>query len=221
MFTLIKFGTRKNMEDFYKGNLHCNSIRSFNKGKYFTKEGRYDRYEGVRNIIKDAKVNVMVDGKVIAHGEGGELKHHYPNYPIFCTYKLDLKQQDGTIKIGDVIDSRMHDFGGDNSDTAVIITDKEEFFRRIDSSLRDINVEGVRGPVIYKDCIEETWNYFFKQKSYSYQSEYRIVLYNDAKDNPFRFNIGSLEDIAEIFSVHDLLELDVIQSEINKRDVSF
>lgn len=131
---------------------------------------------------------------------------------VFSMAKLEY---DTERKCYRLLDEKMRQFG----DTAVIITNPEEFYQRIvrayitafpDRYLVEI------GEIVYKDIWKDfgEWGVFAKEQKYSWQKEVRlaarlrpdiVVLPNAPKPEPVLLDIGALADIALEVPVEDLL----------------
>lgn len=93
-------------------------------------------------------------------------------------------------------------------DTALIITDVYEYFKRIRKKALSEGIDITGGFVKYYDeCIDTPQLFlnlmsgmekvvYYKRKKYSIQQEYRFTVPNPRKDICFEFNIGDISDIS-------------------------
>lgn len=131
---------------------------------------------------------------------------------VFSMAKLEYDTERKCYRLPD---EKMRQFG----DTAVIITNPEEFYQRVVraymTALPDRYLVEV-GEIVYKDIWNDfgEWGVFAKEQKYSWQKEVRlaarlrpdIVALPDApKPEPVLLDIGALAGIALEISVEDLL----------------
>lgn len=131
---------------------------------------------------------------------------------IFSMAKLEY---DTERKCYQLPDEKIRQFG----DTAVIITNPEEFYRRLAGAYMTAFPDRYiveMGEVVYKDICKDfgEWGIFAKEQKYGWQKEVRLaarlrpditVLPNAPKPEPAVVNVGSLADIALEVPVEDLL----------------
>jgi len=149
-----------------------------------------------------------------------EAYKYFKIYSMYClTYNISQKQFEQP-------DKRLIDFG----DTAIIISDQNEFYNRILKDLYkkfgnniNLKINNINYYNIFKDFGD--FNIFCKEKNYEWQKELRIAvaLLNGSeiiidengrrlkaliKDiNPLILEIGNIEDIAVTISTEDLINL--------------
>lgn len=128
----------------------------------------------------------------------------FSNSFVFCTFStlpnVSSFQYTGEQK------EKMSQFG----DTALIITDRYEFVRRVTMAVQRDNLKGLHGFVNYADEKEDSAAYwisllrnglsysaFWKRKRYAYQQEYRFLIEPPVVEADFyELNIGNIEDIS-------------------------
>lgn len=90
----------------------------------------------------------------------------------------------------------------------MLVKDNKKFFDLLLEAFKKISQSVQMGFVKYYD--RETYNGaltpFHKSKESDYQKEFRFLIRNK-DNNPIRFQIGSLEGIAQIFDTSDLEKL--------------
>ena len=116
-----------------------------------------------------------------------------PNPFIFCSYTLF----DDFV----TLDKRCLDFG----DTALIITDFNTFYERIEKTLQaNENLYANIIEYIDEDTFHGEMGVFKKFNKYKHQNEHRIVIDKNIKENIIKFDIGSIKDISQIYSSKNL-----------------
>lgn len=213
IYGLIKFGEYKYMEQMQRGQLYFRPLGDFSKleMKELEKETphlRYDIYEGTEKIYSPKHTTVKIGEVTIGPSElAGPVrvaKEESNKIPILCMYAITHKLVENFIKgkQAHVIHNECLKFG----DTALIITNIPEFFERIKTSARKLNIN-VSGDLVKYFNINEyhgDWGPFRKPNEYKYQSEYRIVLGNKKIDSQFILDIGDISDISLILNASEL-----------------
>lgn len=210
VLALIKFGAQKHMESFVqKGEMRLSPLEYYHTS---LGEERRDALEGAVSIINEEFEKIEFDHPTIGTGTiktvPGTLGRivHYDGRPVGCFSSYALTDR----LIGDMnsffIDSRMEAFG----DYAVVIPNHhlKEYFSRIQSALKDMNIEYSYGHVTYENLSEQgeiKTSLFTKDIKYSHQSEHRIIALLERPESVY-LNIGSIEDIAMIASSKSWVE---------------
>ena len=96
-----------------------------------------------------------------------------------------------------ILDQRLKAFGSH----FLLIRNSSEFAERFRKALNKLSIEFDSGKIEYQDFSKYSGkkNLFQKSLDYSYQKEVRILLYTGL-NIPFKFSIGNIEDIAQMFS---------------------
>lgn len=210
---LIKFTSLKFAKSFRSGTIYMNSMDYFRRveGDNTT---RGDLFEGTHGIVakddleeispklgmhfSENEKDAMVGGMFLL---SEELKY----YKVFCMYHLKC---DFNTRTMEPIDNRINNFG----DTFVLITDFEEFRRRIVKELEKgkYNVLGFAGDdVLYYKYYSSTQKLgpFKKINSYNWQNEYRLLAEPiEPTLDPLVLNIGDISDITIMGSTKKLIE---------------
>ena len=199
---LFKFGSREHIESFAHGTLYMNTLQYF-ENLEADEDGdlRSDPFEGVGSLLfgKGAILSVKIGqdfqpvggflGPVRWRPTGGI------KASIFCMYALRPPQS------ATIIDERNLRFG----DTFAVLTDGDEFLRRVKAAAKSAGHNLEYRLVEYFD--EQTHQgevgIFRKRTVFSYQSELRIALIPGV-DEPYRFAVGDLSDITQTGSLSDL-----------------
>ena len=104
----------------------------------------------------------------------------------------------------DKLDKKNKKFG----DTFLVINNPEEFLKRVDSALKNRSIDYDAGLVSYYDehNFSGDLDIFKKPKKFEHQSEYRIF-FDLGSNEPFKINIGSIEDISTIYEIEEFDKL--------------
>ena len=160
-YFLVKVLDKEYAQKFRNGEMFMRSIREFRKNEEKTNKERTDSWEGVLLPLTEKR-------KMGGIGRVSELRK------IFCMYSLDVDVERGCHS---QVSERVKAFG----DTAIVITDVNEFIRRFVSACEERYGEGhfVRyDRVRYEADIYDWDRYheFLKRVRYSNQREFRLVL---------------------------------------------
>jgi len=203
LFVIIKFGKAKHIQKLCEyGDIYMQ--RAENYAQIEEDNARADKNENLTHLFQVNEVkSFKINGQEIPIVKNIKIKISERKNPfVFCSYALNEKCFNNRKNN---IDNRCLDFG----DTALVITDFNQFFKRIKDIL-SINEDLYCNVVEYIDkaSYNGKMGIFRKFKSYSYQNEHRIVLdtvnYNE-KDE-LELSLGSLKDIAKIFPSKVLLD---------------
>ncbi|TDE27559.1 hypothetical protein E0I61_14695 [Flavobacterium ranwuense] len=180
-----------------------NTIKLFQE---FDKPGIGDKFEGAFEIrnIKDAKLTLKIPSNPITLNSKSlqvrkNFKDHIGN--IYSTYALSdkLLQRKAIHRI----DKRMLLFGTH----CIIIKDVEKFICSILEKLDDIGFSYSHNLVKYNNYNKNNHDLtlFDKSHTLSYQKEHRIIVYTKT-DEPVKFEIGPMNEYAEIHSTEDVIK---------------
>ncbi len=191
---LIRFSSARYIQDFVTGTLYLNTL-----GYYAQEESnpaRSDVREGGAQWLQPetAKLAVKING-VFHHIPGicGPIRHTKDEdlmVNVFCMYALRTSHL--AAGMPELIDPRNFSFG----DTFAVITDGNEFLRRVRSAAESASHALECRLVEYVDesTYEGPIGPFRKSSAFSYQSEFRIALFPGTGD-PYRLQIGDISDI--------------------------
>ena len=199
----LKFGSEKNIRSLLEnGTIYMNSIQRLRNLE--NDELRGDPYEGISWIknIQGGEFQIKgIDHKTkFIHMH---LKEAYAEvigniYSLYCVSSfgwpnpLDFK-----------IDERIKKFGSH----CLLIKDNPEFLSLIEEHLIEMKLPFDHGFVKYYDKRTVTRNItvFEKPLEFEYQKEFRFYVIRDSTE-PFSFNLGSLKQIAEIYSADEIVD---------------
>lgn len=189
--TLMKFGNLAHLLQLQnEGLLYMNQI------KYFWEvedEDRGDLFDCVAQVQRGPKIGLTLpEGKEVFM-EGEWIIRMYPpghdKINIFCMYAL-RPLIEGTFPV----DNRNFRFG----EHALVLINRDEFMRRIESALKSQEIFGDANIVEYvDDNYTGEFGPFKKLRKFAYQSEWRLVCYN-GPSRPREIKIGSIADISII-----------------------
>jgi len=205
---LIKVGEQKHIEALYKrGEVFMNYLRFF-KEDTKNKE-RKDISEGASQIdqvnwLKISSKEISLE--MARHGLPNKItsalvREYDPNRSgnIYSMMGLDplFIEQVGQI------DEKNMDFG----DTALLILKPGEFLKRLESAIHNSGLKSFYDKVTYYDEKEYSGplDVFHKPLTYAHQLEFRFFI-PSLENKPLKFNVGSLEGIAQMIPAQDLLK---------------
>ncbi|SNC66775.1 hypothetical protein SAMN06265337_1725 [Hymenobacter gelipurpurascens] len=192
LFSLIKIGDRKFMENlYYNGTIYMNHVSEFVKIEDGNVRG--DKHEHLDEQQEINNIVISLKGEDVLRADIGKLQvwNEEPIGNIYSMYMLETVENVEDL----IIDSKCKQFG----DTAVIILKVDEFYDRVKSNIENKGLKVYSGPVDYIDTntFFGKWSLFKKPLEYKYQSEFRFVVKRN-EISPLVINIGSLKDIAVI-----------------------
>ncbi len=200
---LLKFGKIEHLRQL------LNSGRVYiNCGSFFKQNidhGRFDKAEGRISLqhLKDSFLDVRPKGesqwKRLSFQTGKfEYSFKISEYFIYSLYHFsdDETRSNSYFQFPESIKQM--------GDSYLLIKNPKQFMDRLIKGLEKNKFEYNYGVVTYYDETKNQDNLtlFHKPVSYAYQKEFRILVKSHQKD-PIEFNIGSLEDIAEILGIND------------------
>jgi hypothetical protein len=190
--TLIKFGQQEHLLQLQdEGLLYMNHLKYF--WEIEDEELRGDPFDCIAEVARGPKIGFTVAHDKEVFMEGNWTLRMYPPEPekinIFCMYAL-RPLIEGTFPV----DKRNFRFG----EYALVLINRDEFMRRIESILRSQRIIAKADLVEYvDDKYTGKLGPFRKLKRFSYQSEWRLVCY-DGPGRPREIRIGSIRDISVI-----------------------
>jgi len=216
-FPLVKFQKKKRIESLQQGLIYMKTLRYYREQEELFNDTVVGDFGEARWHINDA--TMIVTPVAGGESESGALNDvwfntiHSDDY-VFClsgVYPFKNKAFEYTQEQKE----KISEFG----DTALIITDVYEFYRRVlDSAEKSEFITKGNFVYYYDETIDEANRIFSllldlrniafqKRKKYSYQQEYRFLLTPkiENKSEFIKLNIGNIEDISVIFKTSDLL----------------
>lgn len=187
MPALMKILSHEYLEHLLDGNLYMNGPAFFRQCDK-SDTVRSDEDEGLQSCIQFEKLEVEEDGAwlpISAISPALLRTNNSASFNMFCMYGISL-ENDARL------DARCLAFG----DTFVVITDPDEFTRRVGKAANKIQKAAVIRPVEYVNCASYHGDMgpFRKFSGFHYQQEIRLVMY-DVGNEPFILAIGDIRDI--------------------------
>ncbi|NNG99676.1 hypothetical protein [Acinetobacter sp. ANC 5414] len=216
------FKKKQYMEEFLDGKLYMNCLGYF-KNVEDAKNTQYDSKEGIKSYLQphDVEMEIKFGDQVIKLDVRNLAapviiqNNGYNNLKIICFYSpyidySDLKASKEDIKI---TDKMKNDFG----DHVIIITNYEEFSKRLQAALdisEDIEFCGHKKvdyfPHNFHGSFEDHEIPFKKHEDFSFQKEYRVIARTKQHDEqPLVINIGDLRDICLPFTVDQFNDIEL------------
>lgn len=189
--TLIKFGQHEHLLQLQnQGLLYLNHLSYF--WNIEDEALRGDPFDCIVAVARGHKVTIpLPDGKEFSIAGNWVYRMHPPEpekINIFCMYAL--RPLIGSFPV----DERNLRFG----EHALVLLDRDEFIRRIESSL---NSQGITFKANLVEYVEDEHTGklgpFKKLRRFAYQSEWRLVCL-DGPGEPRKIRIGSILDISAI-----------------------
>ncbi len=233
IISLAKFFEKeKYADDFVRGKVYCNTLRTFKKMKDKDASGRFDNDEGTTAWLQPDEVDIQMSGiNFTGLAAPVQLQMYWLNHVrLFCmvaghTGTLDVRR----LSTDDIEELRSALLIPETclqlGKYAVLVTNVTEFIKRMDSAVGKTNYRYERRLVKYYD--PETFHgdfrdmeaVFWKQDHYSYQREYRFALLTGQEgDEPFTLEIGDISDITTKISSADLRDPSYLQVNVAPRD---
>ena len=200
----LKFGSYENILDLFEnGTIYMNPVEYFRRVEDNGLRG--DKYEGALRIINSLPGTFRIPNveKDIRY----EKVHLIESYEVvlgnlYCLYCVSSYGIQSPFKF--MIDKGNMKFGTH----CLLIKDTRYFLDSIEKGLSKIGFKYHHGFVKYydKNRISKDLTVFDKPNEFEYQKEFRFYVYNN-KVEPIAIKIGSLHDIAKIYTMRDIMTL--------------
>ena len=221
---LIKFGSQKNIKSLQSGQFYMKRLQYYiDLEKSTSDEMVGDEYEG-QMLLTDVKVSLFTHdtheylGKI--HAPTSSFNLGYSNNPVFCMYMYDFRNyfseeiRDELLHIRYGFSSEQYEKIKDFGESALVITNTNEFFNRVDLAFKKRGISYCRDLVSYYDgnIIQHLKEVqannsriaFWKRQKYAFQQEYRFFAYTEVADN-LTLDIGDISDISQVLTTEQLL----------------
>ncbi|WP_172250698.1 hypothetical protein [Saccharibacillus deserti] len=206
IYVLLKFGERRFMEKFRRGQLHFQCLSAF-KNQEKDEAGRNDPFEAASAIYNPGSYKIYVGGKPLEDVEGPIVLQENEADRQYSLSLYGVTNESLQRHVQGEQESLIHPWNEKFGDYAVVITHPKEFRNRIDAACRKKGF-GLRGGMVAYHEVENftgKWGYFRKPKEYEYQSEYRLLLDLENREEDHLLEIGDLSDISEIGAYRELI----------------
>lgn len=211
----MKFGNCEYMNEFRRGSLFFRRLEIFRSHDEDLAK-RNDIYEGITSIFSPNNCEITIDGHKIEKEDliapiTFNISKDFPDYSL-SLYAITDNIIKNFLKgnSSHIIDPRMNSFGTH----CVVITDNQEFQKRIAETLAKLKLSNKTGLVEYQDVenFSGEWGSFKKPNKYSYQSEYRIMIDGQGKiEDFFKLEIGDISDISKIGTFEEIVSTFKVQ----------
>lgn len=205
---LIKISSEKYIDEIQKqGKFYCNSLKYFRE---LENDGYIaDQNEGKQYIKQVGKIELLIDGNVIAYANSGQFfPDGFDKGNIFCFYGFQTSKLDLTTKNLQKVNFEIEaDRIGEH---VLLILDIPEFSRRLQIALEEQQILYQFGPVKYLDfqTYEGELSPYTKSNKFESQCEIRLWIPRD-EENEFIFYIGDISDISYKCKIDDLNKIEV------------
>jgi hypothetical protein len=208
----LKFGQEEHINDLYhNGAIFMNPIQYFRQLE--DGELRGDKYEGICKIknyppgqFEISSLNFK--GNYLAL----QIRESYDTilgniFSLYCVSSYGWKNPNDFK-----IDEKIKNFGSH----CLVIKDNVKFLSLIEEKLTELKVKYHHNFMKYydKDKVDRKITLFEKPLEFEYQKEFRFYVERKS-DKPFSFSIGSLKEIADIYSSKDIV--DTLELKANER----
>lgn len=222
IFAFVKLFERKDYaEDFLKGKLFMNTIRSFKEYKDDNGELRGDEYEGIIALYQPEKLGELkIGGTTIPSSElaapivlhGDDLLSHN----VFCIYSLNSRGY-SSVSAETLSDFKrtleLHESCFGLGKYCVVVLNASKFIERCQAAIVKNNFNGMLGLVDYFNEREYHGNMaddnlgFQKRSLFAHQREYRVKIETNNKNpGPYVLDVGDLSDIVSIMTTKEFNE---------------
>lgn len=206
VYGLMKIGQGKHIDELQnEGKIFCNTISYFREWEKKDKN-RHDDREGAfkTELLNPDNLKISVEGMKLpikfTYARFNQFDKSKDECKLYCMYGFKKKNITGEP----FIDKRNVEFGS----KALIITNTEEFVKRIKSKLKEMGLKYSYDYVSYyeEDTINDQLSVFHKPLGFNYQSEFRFFI-NETDSESLVIRIGSIEDISLIIDPSKLPKL--------------
>ena len=204
----LKYGEEEHIKDlYYNGTIYMDSIQCFRDIE--DGELRGDIYEGVNRIknIPPGQIEIPSIG-YNGNYKAIQIRQSYKTvlgniYSLYCISSHGWQGDPNDFRI----DEKIKRFGSH----CLMIKDNSKFLSLIENKLKELKVKYQHNFIEYydKDKVDREISLFEKPLEFEYQKEFRFYV-ERISDKPFIFSIGSLTDIADLYTsdiIVDTLEL--------------
>ena len=214
-YPLIKFKSREIIESLYNGEMYFSPLSVFRE---------YEDASGYRVIGDEREGMLPIQNAVFEDIKTHELTQidhaliktvNSDDY-VFCFFGME--ENTSHFVFTEEQKRKIREFG----DTALIITNYDEFEERVKKAARNEGFNVHVGRVQYYEdesdninmimqSLNGMWNHaFWKHKDYAYQQEYRFLLERKGRpEDHWILHLGSLADISMIISTEQALTMEL------------
>lgn len=223
----LKFTQEKFASDILAGRLYMKNVKYFREiEKINCDTVRGDKKEALIVFPKGTKLLIGDDKTEVKGIQEISFKFNFTdNIPIYCMTYVNHKnlvkyEENNDCIIYKIDESFLYSLFDSFGDTAVLIQSKP-FVNRFKSYFENHGYKFRASLVTYIDMETQFDEYhdtyfeqqfrmfFYKDKKYSYQQEYRIVVIDNVPEYKI-YDIGDISDISKVCKKEELLDLQII-----------
>ena len=211
-FPLIKIQSKYRIESLQHGHLYAKTLEYYRELERSTGDAAVgDLFDGMFHV-NTGELRLKETGETIELNDT-LIRTSASDNCVFCMLCIDPRTQ--RFAFSDEQREKLKSFG----DTALIITDSDEFISRVKNAANRQGITAYFRPINYFDETEDyvnivasmfsgVWNVaFWKRKAYAYQQECRFVfLTNESPCDHIELDIGDISDISVIVPVEAALK---------------
>lgn len=219
------------IDSLMEGNLYMNNLQYYiDREKETGDRGLGDKLEASQVLTEiEFKMYDNKTGELAFTGTSESINLRFngdEKKPVFCLFALtsehlSIKDEDNEFYITEMafsheeVEKMINEFGDQ-----LLIIDSKEFIERVEKAFNDNGYGYVGAKVNYDDySINNTKRldsyikndheiFFWKDKYFENQNEYRFVITSTDIDEPMVVNIGNISDICTPFSARELFNGD-------------
>lgn len=209
---IVKFKDKNTIDSMLAGNIWFNPLITYRKEEECNGDTVVgDRFEAMWPI-RDAYF-ILPEENQCEHVVNGYIKTSHMNDYAFCIFGMIIKN--GQFEFSEKQKEEMPGFG----DTALMITNPGEFFKRVKEKLQEKNYKFMMDSVKYYDPKVDNMSLilslyrgmeniaFWKRKDYAYQNEIRVLIpKHNYTDEHLEINDCDISDISVVMETERLLK---------------
>ena len=227
LFGLAKFTSR--IDSFLKGDVYMNTLKKYiNMEKETGVKGIGDKLEAA-HVFSDVSFKVYKSGteELVFSGTSKQIdfrRREDEETPVYCMFaihgeNLTIVDEDDDyyhteFNLSDIeIENIIKDFGED-----LVLVDANYFIGQLEKKLKKLQY-GFRAEIVKYDDYGVNYTsrlraykqenhdvFFWKNKCFEHQHEYRIVLTNKTSQDPIEINIGDISDHCNVFKAKEFFK---------------
>lgn len=187
------------LRELQSGKIYMKTFKFF---RMIEQSGVGDKEEGM--VFKDKKGFLLYGEELCANVKN--VVAYIDNYPIFCCILPKLKNINSRTFRYDVPKEMIENFVNDDGQYGILLIEKDKFLNAVDLSIKKQKLDCYVGRVFYTNNLQMPLSgkvhevAFRKRKSFSYQSEYRIVINKQIEDH-YILDIGDMTNYSRMFPI--------------------
>ncbi len=214
---LIKFQNSSIIDRIINGSFFMNSLKTFRERYYSCFDEEIgDPHEGMLYVNRGTMIvgEPMIE---VAPLKNAVIPTATSNDYVFCMFGINPKYY-SSFRFSEEQKNKWLEI----YDTALVITDSDEFIKRVNNQAKNQGIELDQNFVKYYDAesgditpwLSSLVNgiksvAYYKRKRYEYQQEFRFTARNRTTEDHIEINIGSIADIAKTFPLKSFLNAEI------------